>query len=88
MTKEEFLNRLKEINIKTQDKNFFLEYNAEVCDILTENEHLKDNWNKLKEYAKEHKYFYSGYQGEDLEIDLSIAYLLDKMQELEECDNK
>lgn len=50
-------------------------------------EQLKINWNKLKEYAKENLYFYSGYQGEDLEIDISIQGILDKMQELENGDS-
>lgn len=49
-------------------------------------EQLKINWNKLKEYAKENLYFYSGYQGEDLEIDISIQGILDKMQELEKVN--
>lgn len=44
---------------------------------------LKDNWNKLKKYAEENLYFYSGYQGEDREEDTSIKDILDKMQELE-----
>ena len=48
-----------------------------------ENQQLKDNWNKLKEYAKDNLYFYSGYQGADLEIDIAIQGVLDKMQELE-----
>lgn len=47
-------------------------------------ERLKDNWNKLKEYAKENLYFYSGYQGEDLETDVAIQGILDKMQEIEQ----
>ena len=51
-----------------------------------ENKQLKDNWNKLKEYAKENLYFYSGYQGEDLETDVAIQGVLDKMQELEKGD--
>ena len=47
-------------------------------------QHLKDNWNELKKYAKENLYFYSGYQREDLEIDISIQEILNKMQELEQ----
>lgn len=41
MNKEEFLQKLKEIKIKTADEFFFLEYNAVVYDILEENEKLK-----------------------------------------------
>lgn len=43
----------------------------------------KDNWNKLKEYVKENLYFYSGLQGEDLEINDEMKDILNKMQELE-----
>lgn len=99
MTKEEFLNRLKEINIKTQDNNFFLEYNVEVCDILTENEHLKDNWNKLKEdlitdikywEEQEKEWIKLGFMKFGGEANSKIIFkkVLNKMQELEECDNK
>lgn len=49
-----------------------------------ENKQLKDNWKNLKKFAKENLYFYSGYQGEDLEIDISIQGILDKIQELEQ----
>lgn len=56
----------------------------ELRDELVEEDTMIDNWNKLKEYAKENLYFYSGYQGEDLELDISIQNVLDKMQELEQ----
>lgn len=49
---------------------------------------LKHNWNELKKYLEENKYFYSGYQGEDLEEDISIIGVLNKMQELEEVSNE
>lgn len=49
-------------------------------------EQLKINWYKLKEYAKDNLYFYSGYQGKDLEIYISIQEILDKMQELEKVN--
>lgn len=42
-----------------------------------------DNWNKLKEYCADSLYFYDGYQREDLETDISIQGILNKMQELE-----
>lgn len=48
---------------------------------------LENNWNKLKEYAKENLYYYSGYQNEDLEIDYAIQGVLDKMQEIEKESN-
>lgn len=46
-----------------------------------------DNWNKLKEYVKENLYFYSGLQGEDLEINDEMKDILDKMQEMEKGDS-
>ena len=51
-------------------------------------EKLQSNWNSLREYCEENKYFYSGYQGEDREEDLSIKDVLDKMNELEGVDNE
>lgn len=44
---------------------------------------LETNWNELKKYAKENLYFYIGYKGEDLEEDISIKGILEKMEELE-----
>lgn len=44
---------------------------------------LEDNWNKIKEYCADSLYFYDGYQREDLETDISIQGILNKMQELE-----
>ena len=48
-----------------------------------ENQHLQNNWNELKKWLEENKYFYSGLQGEDREEDTSIIEVLNKMQELE-----
>ena len=62
--------------LTSQDKKFINLWNYAM--------QLQNNWNELKKYAKEHLYFYIGYQGEDLEEDLSIKDLLDKMQELEQ----
>ena len=63
----------------TKEELIEIIYNETTCTYQ-----LQNNWNELKKYAKEHLYFYSGYQGEDLEEDLSIKDLLDKMQELEQ----
>lgn len=41
MTKEEFIKKIKEINVTVPDEYFFLEYNKCVYDILKENEKLK-----------------------------------------------
>lgn len=66
--------------MKTMSMGYFT---TDIDRLEEENEQLKNNWNELKKYAKENLYFYSGYQGEDREEDLSIKYLLEKMQELE-----
>lgn len=52
--------------------------------LVEENKQLINNWNKLKEYARENLYFYSGYQNEDLEIDSTLQGILSTMQELEQ----
>jgi len=44
---------------------------------------LETNWKELKKWLEENKYFYSGYQGEDLEEDTTITEVLNKMQEIE-----
>lgn len=73
--------------VKNELNQLDLQYQAvkeqKYNELLRENKQLKDNWNELKKYAKENLYFYSGYQGEDREEDLSIKYLLEKIQELE-----
>lgn len=62
------------------------EYQKALDETMSEKMDIENNWNKLKEYAKENLYFYSGYQGEDLETDVAIHGVLDKMQELEGSD--
>lgn len=45
MTKEKFINRIKELKINVPDEKFFLEYNKEIYDIL-------DNQEKLIKYLE------------------------------------
>ena len=42
MDREKFLQRIKEIKVNVSDEYFFLEYNAIICDILEENQQLKE----------------------------------------------
>lgn len=42
MDREKFLQRIKEIKVNVSDEYFFLEYNAIICDILQENQQLKE----------------------------------------------
>ena len=58
--------------------NQFSKTHNESIDIQKENKQLKDNWNKLKEYAKEIISTDNELYGTDL---------LDKMQELERSDS-
>ena len=69
----------KNANLKEHYNNMF-----ECHCNRVEVEKLQNNWNELKEYAKENLYFYSGLQGEDREEDTSIKDILNKMQELEQ----
>ena len=57
-----------------------------VLDLIEENEQLKDNWNKLKEYLKG---FDIEYLNEIMEHNLAntLESILDKMQELEKSDS-
>lgn len=82
---QQLKNDINKLQKELNEENLQCSKNAiEINDLKEKNKQLKDNWNKLKEYAKENLYFYSGYQGEDLEIDISIQGILDKMQELEQ----
>lgn len=72
---QERIKYLERSNDRREDT--ILEQRQEISD-------LEDNWNKLREYAKENLYFYSGYQNEDLETDVAIQGVLNKMQELEQ----
>ena len=59
--------------------------------ILKENEQLKDNWNKLKEYCKENTLCYEVGDDENTKLIGSRIHglnVLDKMQELEQGDDK
>lgn len=42
MTEEEFIEKIKEINVTVPDEIFFLEYNKCVYDILKENQKYKE----------------------------------------------
>lgn len=75
----------KNVNVYSFNDECYV-YLGDYKQLKQQYEQLKINWNKLKEYAKENLYFYSGYQGEDLEIDISIQGILDKMQELEKVN--
>lgn len=54
MNKEQFIEKIKEIKIKTPDEYFFLEYNKVVCDILEENQELEKQFEAVKEVAIMH----------------------------------
>ena len=96
MNRKEYLKKWREDN-KEHIQNYKKEYaknhdssfkklQDNYKQLQQENKQLKDNWNKLKEYVKENLYFYSGLQGEDLEINDEMKDILDKMQELEQGD--
>ena len=53
-------------------------------ELQQENQKLTHIIEELEKYLQENKYFYSGYQGEDREEDLSIIYALDKLKQLKE----
>lgn len=50
-----------------------------------EKQKLQNNWNELKKWLEENKYFYN-ITGEDLEEDTTITEVLSKMQELQGDD--
>lgn len=57
-------------------------YGSLTDELLQENQQLKDNWNKLKEYIKQEPtlYFYN----DKLPFEVIIAKIINKMQELEQ----
>ena len=86
-----------------QQENKILRENAENNDkvvdkvnwenqlLKKENEQLKDNWNKLKEYCKENTLCYEVGDDENTKLIGSRIHglnVLDKMQELEQGDDK
>ena len=90
--------------VKLQQENKILKENAENNDkvvdkvnwenmlLKKENEQLKDNWNKLKEYCKENTLCYEVGDDENTKLIGSRIHglnVLDKMQELEQgSDNQ
>lgn len=62
MTKEEFLERIEKIPLKDIDKDFFLEYNATIYDLLDQLEQLKRMYNTdcLNKWEKLRKKLESG----------------------------
>ena len=59
--------------------------------VVEENEKLKDNWNKLKEYCKENTLCYEVGDDENTKLIGSKIHglnVLDKMQELQGSDNQ
>lgn len=55
MTKEEFIEKIKEIKINIPNEEFFLEYNRAIYNILDENERLKEENYKLQARADKYK---------------------------------
>ena len=64
MTKEEFIEKIKEININVPNEYFFLEYNKCVYDILEENDTYKAKLNMVRDLVmNSDKYDDSDFEG-------------------------
>lgn len=64
MTKEEFIEEIKEINVKVPNEYFFLEYNKCVYDILEENATYKAKLNMVRDLVmNSDKYSDSDFEG-------------------------
>lgn len=64
MTKEEFIDKIKELNINAPDEYFFLEYNKCVYDILEERDTYKAKLNMVKDLVmNSDKYSDSDFEG-------------------------
>lgn len=83
MNKEQFIEKIKEIKIKTPDELFFLEYNKVVCDILEENQELEKQFEAVKEVAAMHLKNEIQFKAQQKEF---IKYLTSTIEELE-CDD-
>lgn len=55
MSKEEFIEKIKEIKINIPNEEFFLEYNKEIYNILEEKEQLEQENKKLKENIEDYE---------------------------------
>ena len=55
MDREKFLQRIKEIKVNVSDEYFFLEYNAIICDILEENQQLKEQLQQKEDIINKSK---------------------------------
>lgn len=55
MSKEEFIEKIKEISTSVPNEEFFLEYNRAIYNILNENERLKEENYKLQARADKYK---------------------------------
>ena len=66
------------------------DFEIQYWELQQENEQLKDNWNKLKEYCKENTLCYEVGDDENTKLIGSKIHglnVLDKMQELEKSDS-
>ena len=79
-------------NLDCNGKDMQIEvYEQLIEQLQQENKQLKDNWNKLKEYCKENTLCYEVGDDENTKLIGSKIHglnVLDKMQELEQGDDK
>ena len=82
----------EKLGIKNSRENFEMlchleDFEVRYWELQQENEQLKDNWNKLKEYCKENTLCYEVGDDENTKLIGSRIHglnVLDKMQELEQ----
>lgn len=88
MNKEESMDRILELQrdlmLKDIDYNFEYIVDKRIKELQQENKQLKDNWNKLRDWASVNEYF-----GENIAFENNLTYeeLLNKIEELEKGDS-
>lgn len=78
MSKEDFIEKIKEIKISVPDEEFFIEYNKAIYNIIDARAEVQQRIDKIEKCIKEYKEMgYSKYDENEIEIEL-----IDKILEI------
>lgn len=83
-TEDEIFNYMTDCEGSMLGRSMYDAIFDKVYALITENQQLKDNWNKLKEFIAKEYYMYLPLEA----TTKSITILIDKMQELEKSDKQ
>lgn len=83
-TEDEIFNYMTDCEGSMLGRSMYDAIFDKVYALITENQQLKDNWNKLKEFIAKEYYMYLPLEA----TTKSITILIDKMQELKKSDKQ